>query len=198
MAHDAAPAAPRARDAEATQQAILEAAVAAFARHGYDGASTREIAREAGVDARLITRYFGSKERLFERAVERTYEHPLMMVPGQNRDVAVALLSDAPLSQSQGLLLTLRSASNDRAAAIMRAHLESHYQKELADGLDGPNPVARAALLISICAGVQLLRNVLDIRALQAGDTEALADQLAAALDAVAAPAPRKPRRTAH
>src|ERR1700754_1147059 len=96
---DAAPTSPRrrTRDAEATRRAILDAAIDAFARSGYDGASTRDIARDAGIDPRLITRYFGSKESLFERAVEETYRHPLMMVPGRNRAVAEALLSDAPL-----------------------------------------------------------------------------------------------------
>jgi len=182
----AAAVAKRSRDADATQRAILDAAVAAFARSGYDGASTREIARDAGIDPRLITRYFGSKERLFERAVEETYRHPLTMSPGHTRAAAEALLSDAPLAQSQGLLLTLRSAANERAAEIMRGHLETHFQRQLADDLPGVEPVARAALLISICAGVQLMRNVLGNRSLLAETTEVLVTRLTAALDAIA------------
>ena len=184
---DAAPAAPprRARDAEATQRAILDAAIDAFSRSGYDGASTRDIAREAGIDPRLISRYFGSKEALFAQAVECTYRQPLMMVPGQNRAAAAALLSDAPLEQAKGLLLTIRSAGNERAVEIMRDHLERHYQSELADALPGPDPVVRAALLIAICTGVQMQRNVLRNRALQHADTDAVIDQLAAALDVI-------------
>jgi AcrR family transcriptional regulator len=173
----------RGRDAEATRSAILDAAIDAFARHGYDGASTRDIARDAGIDARLISRYFGSKEALFTQAVEYTYRHPLMMVPGRNRAVAAALLSDAPLEQAKGLLLTIRSAGNERAVEIMRDHLERHYQRELADALPGPDPVTRAALLIAICTGVQMQRNVLRNRALR--DADAVVDQLAAALDAI-------------
>src|SRR5262245_43123552 len=123
---DATPAPPRKRprDAEATRRAILDAAIDAFARSGYDGASTRDIARDAGIDPRLISRYFGSKEALFAQAVERTYLHPLMMVPGNNRTVAAALLSDSPLEQAKGLLLTIRSSGNERAVEIMRDHLE--------------------------------------------------------------------------
>lgn len=184
---DATAAAPprRARDAEATRRAILDAAIDAFARSGYDSASTRDIAREAGIDPRLISRYYGSKEALFARAVEETYRHPLMMVPGQNRAVAAALLSDAPLEQAKGLLLTIRSTGNERAVEIMRDHLERHYQRELADALPGPAPVTRAALLIAICSGVQMQRNVLRNRALQHPDTDALVDLLAAALDVI-------------
>jgi AcrR family transcriptional regulator len=184
---DATAAAPprRARDAEATRRAILDAAIDSFARSGYDGASTRDIAREAGIDPRLISRYYGSKEALFAQAVEETYRHPLMMVPGQNRAVAAALLSDAPLEQAKGLLLTIRSTGNERAVEIMRDHLERHYQRELADALPGPAPETRAALLIAICSGVQMQRNVLRNRALRDPGTDALVDLLAAALDVI-------------
>ncbi len=175
-----------ARDAEGTRRRILDAAVRAFAAHGYDGASTRDIARQAGADPRLITRYFGSKETLFAEAVERTYRHPLMMVPGQNLAVARALLDDAPIEQSQGLLLTIRSVGNERAAEIMREHLESHYQRQLADALPGEShAVARAALLIAICSGVQMQRNVLRTAALQGAPPNAVVERLAAALDAI-------------
>jgi AcrR family transcriptional regulator len=175
----------RQRDAEATRTAILEAAHELFCQKGFDGAGTREIAQIAGVDARLITRYFGSKEKLFADVVDRAYQKPLLMAPGQNRAVAVALLSDAP-SALDGLTLTLRSASNERAAEIMRQHLEQHYQARLAEELPGPDAVERAALLISICAGIQLMRNVLRSTVLQHVDVDRIADYLEPALDSIA------------
>jgi AcrR family transcriptional regulator len=177
----------RQRDAEATRQGILDAAHEQFCLKGFDGAGTREIAQAAGVDARLITRYFGSKEKLFAEVVAKAYQKPLFMAPGQNRSVAIALLSDAPPALD-GLLLTLRSAPNERAAEIMREHLERHYQSRLADGLSGDAVVARAALLISICAGVQLMRNMLKSSALQKANVDRLADYLEAALDSIAEP----------
>jgi DNA-binding GntR family transcriptional regulator len=76
--------------------------------------------------------------------------------------------------------------ANPRAAEIMRAHLEANYQRVLADALPGPDAAARAALLISICAGVQLMRNVLRNSVLRGADPEQLAPQLEAALDAIA------------
>jgi AcrR family transcriptional regulator len=186
MTNDAPAATPkRPRDAEATRRAILDAAIDAFAGKGYDGASTRDIAREAGVDPRLISRYFGSKEKLFALAVEETYLHPLMMVPGQNRAMAEALLGDTSFEPAKGLLLTIRSAGNDRAVDIMRDHLERHYQRDLADALPGGDAMARAALLIAICSGVQMQRNVLRNRALQTAGSDAIVGQLAAALDLI-------------
>src|ERR687891_2496194 len=52
-----------------TREAILAAAGRHFAQHGYDRASLRGIAAEAGVDQKLIAHFFGSKQRLFVAAV---------------------------------------------------------------------------------------------------------------------------------
>ena len=48
-----------------TRQALLDAASRQFAEHGYDGASLRAIAREAGVDPAMVRHFFGSKNALF-------------------------------------------------------------------------------------------------------------------------------------
>jgi len=62
--------APSAR-ALATRSKILNAAEQVFARHGFDAASMREIAQEAGVQVALVTHHGGSKEELFWRVVAR-------------------------------------------------------------------------------------------------------------------------------
>lgn len=49
-----------------TKQAILDAALHEFARKGFDGASTREIAERASVNHRLIGHHFGNKELLWK------------------------------------------------------------------------------------------------------------------------------------
>lgn len=54
----------RTRDKEATKQALLEAAIEVFAEMGYDAATTREIAKRAGISEALIQRYFESKAGL--------------------------------------------------------------------------------------------------------------------------------------
>ncbi|HEK21179.1 MULTISPECIES: TetR/AcrR family transcriptional regulator [unclassified Mucilaginibacter] len=50
---------------------ILDAAEKVFAEHGYDGASTRMISGEAGVNMAMLSYYFGSKEGVFLAIFER-------------------------------------------------------------------------------------------------------------------------------
>lgn len=50
---------------------ILEGALAVFARRGFDGAKTREIAKEAGVSPALIHHHFNDKETLWDLVGER-------------------------------------------------------------------------------------------------------------------------------
>ncbi|MBU2408634.1 MAG: TetR/AcrR family transcriptional regulator, partial [Gammaproteobacteria bacterium] len=64
---------PRTRDADRTQQAILQAATDEFSATGLGGARMENIAARAGVNKRLIYYYFGSKEDLFLAVLEDTY-----------------------------------------------------------------------------------------------------------------------------
>jgi AcrR family transcriptional regulator len=52
---------------------ILDTALKAFSQYGFDGASTRSIANEAGVNQGLIPYYFGSKQKLWREAVDRAF-----------------------------------------------------------------------------------------------------------------------------
>jgi TetR/AcrR family transcriptional regulator len=57
--------------------AILEAALAAFARHGFEGTNLRQIAAEAGIDVALISHQFGSKQGLWKAVVDYVAERTL-------------------------------------------------------------------------------------------------------------------------
>lgn len=54
-----------------TRDKILETALRLFSRNGYLGATTREIAREAGVAEVTLFRHFPSKEALFGEVINR-------------------------------------------------------------------------------------------------------------------------------
>lgn len=69
-----AEAAPRARDAEATQKRILAAAKREFSRLGLGGARVDDIAEKANANKRMIYHYFGSKEDLFKKVLEDAYQ----------------------------------------------------------------------------------------------------------------------------
>ena len=49
---------------------LLEAAIAVFGRHGFDGASTRMLAGAAGVNLQAIPYHFGGKEGLYLAAAD--------------------------------------------------------------------------------------------------------------------------------
>ena len=70
-----------------TREAILAAASRAFAEQGYPRTTLRGIARDAGVDTRLVTHYFGSKQDLFVAVVELPFDPeqvmPALLAPGR-------------------------------------------------------------------------------------------------------------------
>ncbi len=56
---------------------ILEAAMVIFARNGYNGATTKKIAEEAGVNEITIFRKFKSKENLLKMVIEKNLRETL-------------------------------------------------------------------------------------------------------------------------
>lgn len=52
-----------------TKDKILESGLKLFSKHGYLGATTKEIAKNAGVAEITLFRYFVSKEKLFEEVI---------------------------------------------------------------------------------------------------------------------------------
>ncbi|WP_312976864.1 helix-turn-helix domain-containing protein [Corynebacterium sp.] len=53
---------------------ILEAAVAEFSAHGFEGATVRGIARAAGVSPGLVLHHFGSRDGLREACDDHVFE----------------------------------------------------------------------------------------------------------------------------
>jgi AcrR family transcriptional regulator len=64
---------PPGADGSETREAILDAALEAFAAAGYEAMSVRELARQLGVSHSLVNHYFGSKWRLWRAAAEHGF-----------------------------------------------------------------------------------------------------------------------------
>jgi len=62
----------RERDAEATRQAILDAAEKIFAEHGFDGARVDAIAAESGYNKSLLFQHFDNKLNLYIEVLKRS------------------------------------------------------------------------------------------------------------------------------
>jgi AcrR family transcriptional regulator len=177
----------RPRNAAVTREAILTSARRAFARAGYDGAGVREIAAGAGVTAMLVNRYFGSKEQLFAEVLAATSATPTILTQENLNSsnlgevIAAALVNitktaDTPLD---GFLIMLHSASSERAAEIGREQIEKGHQKVLSAALAGDLAPQRAALMLSLIAGFQVMRQVIGLSALAEAEPSALIKVLA-------------------
>ena len=194
----------RRRDAAATRSAILEAATRRFAYQGYQCAGVREIAADAGVNAAMINRYFGSKEGLFTEVVERAFDIRYL-VDGDRATLAERLArrmvygrEDTADESSVPLLLILHSATEPNAAELIRTSLDRNLLRPLAERLDGPDAEVRAAIAIAQIMGFAILNQRLQARVFVEAQQEKLAillkESLASCIDRVPHEGHRDPR----
>jgi len=73
-----------------TKSEIVEAAKRVFAAKGYDGASLRAVAREAGVDPALVHHYFEGKADLFVAAMALPFDPRVVQAHSENRPPSVS------------------------------------------------------------------------------------------------------------
>jgi AcrR family transcriptional regulator len=153
-----------------TKAAILAAAKQLFGERGYDGASMRAIATAAGVDAALITHFFGSKANLLAAATDWPFEpeHELPGVLAGGPDeagerLAALFVRTWDREQNRNPLLTLlRAASTEPAAADQLASfLRTRLLGPLLTELGADEPEVRANLVAAQLAGLGLARYVL-------------------------------------
>ena len=124
-----------------TREAILAAASRAFAEQGYPRTTLRAIARDAGVDTRLVTHYFGSKQALFVEVVELPFDPDVVMAavlgPGLEgvghrlATFAVGIL-ETPAARRTMTGLLRAAASEEEAAVRVRELLVARLLTPLA------------------------------------------------------------------
>ncbi|MEU8874929.1 TetR family transcriptional regulator [Streptomyces javensis] len=164
------PARTSASDGPAARDRILIAARNEFAERGYDKTSIRGIAKAAEVDPALVHHYFGTKEQVFEAAIELIFA-PAMGVPdavhgsreGAGERMARYMFGiwENPVSRLP-LLAVMRSAlTNETAAVVLRGMIERRVLVRMAGELDVPNPEFRAQLAAGHLIGIALLRYVI-------------------------------------
>lgn len=173
------------------RQKILEAARAEFAARGYDKTSIRGIAKAAGVDPALVHHYFGTKDDVFEAAVEVSFE-PALMVPallaggldGVGERLARFFIGvwENPTTRAP-LLAIIRSAlTNETAAKVLRTFVLRRLLERIAEELDVPDPTFRAELAASHMIGIAFLRYVIKAEPLASADSEAIVAMVAPTL----------------
>ena len=156
---------------EATRKDILAAARRHFATSGYERATIRAIAADAGIDPSLVMRYFGNKQGLFVAAAEIDLRIPdLRSLPRAKIGAALVEHFFERWNADDILPALLRTAAtNDRAAERMRTIWSTQPVPALtAIGIDAESMAVRASLINALFLGFAYSRYVLQLPALLA------------------------------
>lgn len=181
---------PRPRNAAATRTAILDAARERFAAESYDDVGMRDIARDVGVDAALISRYFGSKDELFLAALDSCGDGSALMQGDKaafGARVAHEIVFEPKKAEKlKGMSIMLRSVGSARASEMVQSTCAARFFSPLQDWVGGPDATVRARLLAGIIMGMSISRELgggsFD---LEAADCERMRDRLAVILQAL-------------
>lgn len=162
-----------------TRQAVLDAARDCFAAFGYDGATIRAIAAEAGVDPALVHHFFGAKSDLFAAATELPAGE-LLPAPLDGEDdvlgervvrTFLALWED-PTTRSRFLAMVRSAVRYEAAATMLRSFLSREVLGVLAHNLDTPDADLRATLVGSQLVGLAIARYVVEVQPLASASVE--------------------------
>jgi AcrR family transcriptional regulator len=187
-----------------TKAAIEAAARRLFSEVGYPRTTMRAIAAEAGVDPRLITHFFGSKQELFVAVVELPFDpaptfEAILADGGDDvgRRLATFVLGiqEDPRARSTITGIIRAAASEEAAATQIREMIVARMLTPLARNLGADRPELRAALVSSQVVGMTFARHVVGIPALQEADRSELIGFLAQVFDVYlrGEPAPPEP-----
>jgi AcrR family transcriptional regulator len=156
--------------ASSSREDILEAARKLFAERGYQGATMRAIAAEAGVDASLVVHFFGNKATLLSEAVEWPFdpevEMPKLLVDGKHqvgRHLVALVVRTWDREGGRNPILTLVRAATiePKAAEMLASFLRVRLFGPLMARLGSDRPDLRATLAASQLVGIGLARHVL-------------------------------------
>lgn len=175
-----------------TREAIAAAARAQFADLGYPGTTLRSVAAQAGVDTRLVSHYFGTKQELFVQVVELPFDpdevFETLLRPGREgvgqraADFVVTILQ-TPNARQVMTGLVRAAASEEEAAALVREVLTQRLLLPLARRVGGDEPELRAALMGSQVVGLLFARHIVGIPALVELDAARMAAVLSPTLE---------------
>ncbi|MGW3666220.1 TetR/AcrR family transcriptional regulator [Streptomyces sp. NPDC005141] len=173
----------------ATRDRILEAAREEFSERGYEKTSVRGIAKSAGVDSALVHHYFGTKEQVFEAAIEVAFapaldaptaveEGPLDGV-GERLTRFVLGIWENPATRTPLLAIVRSAVNNETAAAVFRRLIAAQLLRRIAQRLEVPDAELRVELAAAQLVGVAMLRYVIKVEPLASADPERIVARVA-------------------
>ena len=180
------PAAPRPRNAEATRAAILMAARQRFARDSYDDVGMRDIAGDVGVDAALVSRYFGSKEDLFLKVLDQCSDGADLMDGDRatfgDRVARQAIFGHGDDGSLEHLLVLLRSIGSAKAIELVRRSAHECFFGPFEAWIGGPDAAVRARLAAAFIMGMEVSREITGGQTLSPEECERMHHRMSAVL----------------
>lgn len=168
------------------KERLLSAATELFWTRGYSNVSVRDIAGAAGVDAALVSRYFGGKRGLFMATLSDIKPWDALNADeGALLAQAVASFShpfDPETEQVNPFTMLMTNVTDPEMGDSIREMVRDGLSAPLAARLNGPDAENRAALLLSVLFGMALMRKNFQLSAL----TELPPDELSAQTMALA------------
>ncbi|MGV9644414.1 TetR/AcrR family transcriptional regulator [Streptomyces sp. NPDC003333] len=185
---------PPRTESTGTRERILDAAREEFSERGYEKTSVRGIAKAAGVDSALVHHYFGTKEQVFEAAVE------VALVPAlKARDAVLAAplddvgermtrflfgLWENPATRKPLLAVVRSAVANEVAATVFRRLVASQLLRRIAGEIDAPDAELRAELAAAQLVGIAMMRYVIKIEPIASADLERIVARVAPVVQA--------------
>ncbi len=156
-----------------TKGMIAESAQRIFAQHGFDRATIRGIAADAGVDPSLVMQYYGSKQKLFDTTmalppVVLSLRFVVQNIPHERWGIHIASVLTQPGPQNDFMTQmtgVVRLATSDvHSADMIRTIYTQYFLAELSHG-DVTNPAVRATMLASLLIGIIYTENIIGVAA---------------------------------
>lgn len=147
-----------------TRDALIEEGRRLFAERGYRATGVRDIAAAVGVDAALVSRYFGSKRGLFEAALDGVVSADYFMAtPPDEAAGAIAQALGHKKRRSADTLDPMRmvilNVMDEEVGDLVRARLHKDLLRPLQKYLGGADAKEKAALMMAVLVGADLMRN---------------------------------------
>jgi AcrR family transcriptional regulator len=150
------------RSSDETKAVILAAARERFGASGFQAATIRAIAADAGVDPAMVMRYYGSKDKLFAAAAEFDLKFPDSAGTDRSQVGRSLVRHFLERWEDEALVLLLRSsATNTEAAQRMQEIFLSQLQPLVVSFVPAPEAGVRAGLVATQILGMALCRFVL-------------------------------------
>lgn len=143
---------------EERREQILESALNVFIKNGYNGATTVDIAKEAGISEVTLFRYFDSKKQIFTEAIE-----PILVTSLKESIVASKDLD--PIKKLKYILKDRIRFISDHHEVIKLILMENQINPEVAN-FDYINQVASLLRESIKEAGIEFRDNDFSIRLL--------------------------------